>query len=109
MLLVFPNKKNTGIMLHQLVTAYIVFGGLFATDRAWLRAHLAFNIATIIHWLTNDNRCFLSGEYEDDAGYTAGLVRSLTGMTVSNATGDAVSYAFVIVPAMVTAWKLSRI
>jgi hypothetical protein len=96
-------------MLHQLVTAYIVFGGLFVNDRAWLRAHIAFNVATIIHWLTNNNRCFMSTEYEDDAGYSVDLVRNLTGMTVSNATGDAVSYTFVIIPAMFSAWKLWKL
>lgn len=95
-------------MLHQLITAYIVFGGLFTSDRAWLLAHIAFNIAVIVHWMTNNNRCFLSAEYEDDAGYSVELVRKLTGVTVSNAMGDKISYALVIIPAMVSAWKLSR-
>ena len=93
-------------MLHQLITAYIVFGGLFTSNPALLRLHIAFNVIVILHWLTNNNRCFLSGEHDDNAGYSRSLVLKLTGVTVSNAAANAVSYASVILPAIFSAWKL---
>lgn len=93
-------------MLHEIITAYVIFGGMFTNDRTLLQIHLANNLVVIGHWLTNNNRCFLSNEYEDDAGYSGELVRKITGVTVTNDMANAISYTLAILSALLTAWKL---
>jgi hypothetical protein len=93
-------------MLHQLISAYIIFGGMFTTNPTLLRLHIVNNIIVVVHWWTNNNRCFLSADHDDDSGYSQDMVMKLTGVRVSSATANAISYASVILPAMFSAWKL---
>ena len=38
------------------------------------RIHAPFCAAILFHWLTNGNRCIMSGEYDDPNGFTKDLV-----------------------------------
>ena len=55
------SKSNTYIgelllFIHHLISAY-VYLGVFLFDPLY---HLIFITIIIIHWLTNNNRCFIS-------------------------------------------------
>lgn len=56
-------------IVHVIITVFSLFGFLIAP-----KVHAPFCGAIVMHWLTNNNRCVLSGEYEDENGFTKELL-----------------------------------
>lgn len=56
-------------VLHILIAAYIILGWLISPV-----IHGPACIAILIHWFINKNRCILSEGYEDDNGFSSGLL-----------------------------------
>ena len=52
------------LLIHHVVFCYMCFGGLFNP-----LYHLIFLIMTLIHWRTNNNKCFLTVETNKYCGY----------------------------------------
>lgn len=85
------------MFVHILVTCIIACGAcLFWHWPSLLLAHMVLNILVILQWLVNNNRCIMSGEYKDDAGYSQDLIRRLTGREVSTQISDTVAYVVTL-------------
>lgn len=64
--------------LHYIISIYIVFGGFIFNDCYQLKLHILFNCIVILHWLTNNNKCFLTEyDYEGGDGYTISILNKL--------------------------------
>jgi hypothetical protein len=97
------------MLLHWVITTFIVCGGcLLSRWPAALKVHIIFNSLVILQWLLNNNRCILSGEYDDDAGYTTDVLSRVTGLDVTNAGANAVAYILTIGGALVSYNMLTR-
>ncbi len=59
-------------VLHILIAAYVVLGWLLSPI-----IHGPFCIAVLVHWFLNKNRCMLSEGYEDNNGFTTGLLAKI--------------------------------
>ncbi len=56
-------------IIHVLIAVFGLFGWILSP-----RIHGPFCGAIVMHWLTNKNQCVLSGDYEDDNGFTKELL-----------------------------------
>lgn len=82
---------------HLCITAFILFGFLFVP-----KIHAPFNAAVLAHWLTNNNRCILSSEYEDPNGYTKTLFSKIGLQMESPFIANLCNYALVGIPMLVS-------
>lgn len=94
--------------LHYLITLFILFGWI-PSNCTTLFIHYYFCIITLLHWMTNDNKCFLSEyDYDDDTGYSAHLLQ-LLGFNVDPIKDEIllnlISYLCVLIPATITLYK----
>lgn len=95
------------MLLHWIVTTFIVCGGcLLSKWPVALLIHIVFNALVIVQWLLNNNRCILSGAYDDDAGYTADVLSKVTGLHVTNAGANTVAYVLTFGGALVSYYIL---
>lgn len=87
--------------LHVALAAFIVLGWA-----VWPRIHGPVAAAVLGHWLTNGGRCALSGDYEDDNGFTRGLIEGC-GLPWPSATWaqTAIPYALLLVPLGLSVWR----
>jgi hypothetical protein len=60
---------NITYILHVIITLFTYFGFLIAP-----KVHAPVCGAIVMHWITNNNRCFLSKDYEDENGFTKELL-----------------------------------
>ena len=91
--------------IHYCITIFILFGGitsiLFLNCRM-LTIHAYFCILVIAHWLTNNNKCFIS-EYDENNknnGYTLSLLKKI-GINISPDNyiiTNTISYSMVLIP-----------
>ena len=44
------------LLAHNILTGYIIFGQFYFS----IKYHLIFILLVIIHWITNNNNCFIS-------------------------------------------------
>ena len=59
--------------IHYCITIYLLLGGLFTNNCILLKIYFVICSLTIIHWLTNNNKCFLSQYDYEDNEYTRTL------------------------------------
>jgi hypothetical protein len=86
--------------LHVGLAAFIVCGWVFAP-----RLHGPVAAAVLGHWLTNGGRCVLSGDYEDENGFTRSLIEGLGLPWPSTAwIQSAIPYALLLVPLSLSIW-----
>ena len=87
--------------VHVAIAVFIVSGWAIVP-----RIHGPVAAAVLGHWLTNRGRCILSGDYEDDNGFTKGLVTSM-GLPWPEAPWlqAAVSYTLLLVPLALSVWS----
>jgi hypothetical protein len=94
--------------LHYMITLFILFGGIFNNCNI-LFIHYYFCIITVIHWLTNNNKCFLSEyDYKENNGYTLHLLQFLGfnfDQNKDKALLNLIAYMCVIIPASITLYK----
>ncbi len=84
--------------LHILIAVYIVFGWLFAPA-----IHGPSCIGILVHWLINKNRCILSEGYEDNNGFSSGLLAKV-GINIQNNEWlkTIIPYILVSIPASIS-------
>ena len=90
--------------LHYLITFFILFGGLvgiYTKNYNITKVHIIFNLIVIIHWLTNDNKCFLSEcDNHDDNEYSLSLFEKI-GISIDKNNKEfinVITYSTVIIP-----------
>lgn len=105
------NVSDLRHRFHYLVSAYILLGGVVTSDCRFLKWHAYFNCLVILHWMTNNNKCFLSEhDFEEDAGYTTHLLKKMGLDVGDNPTlATLISYAVVIGPMLWSARKLWKL
>ena len=54
------------LFIHHIVSAYIYMGGILFNPLY----HLIFIIITMVHWITNNNRCALTVKTNQYCGYS---------------------------------------
>jgi hypothetical protein len=84
--------------MHILIAAYIVFGWAISPV-----IHAPICVAVIVHWLLNKNRCIMSEGFEDENGFSSGLL-SRIGIDISHSETlkTIVPYILVLIPAAVS-------
>ena len=96
--------------IHYIISLFIVFGFLF-NNINMLKIHLIFNIIVILHWLTNNNKCFLSeleyNEENQDNGYIIDIVYNIFGIRINKSTGEILAYLSVIIPGYLSYVKIN--
>lgn len=96
------NARDARHALHYLISAYLVLGWI-PGNCTWLRIHFWVCVGTILHWLTNNNRCFLA-EYDYDGGhgaeYTQHMLRAVGIHLPKVWMVVCVAYLVVILPAL---------
>lgn len=103
------NARAARQALHSVFSLYIVLGWLVPDCR--LRAvHFGVCVLTVLHWWTNNGRCFLSQyDYEHSGGYTASWLRAVGLDTGDNrALQSALAYVVVLLPAWLSYVRLRR-
>jgi hypothetical protein len=81
-------------IVHVAISLFIFFGFIVAP-----RIHAPFCSAILMHWFTNNNRCIMSNEYEDQNGFTRELLEYVgIPWPESNMMQNAIPYILLIVP-----------
>ena len=85
-------------IIHLIISAFALFGWLLSP-----RIHAPFCGAIFMHWITNNNRCVLSGEYEDENGFTKELL-GYVGIPwpEHKMAQTAVPYILLLIPMMIS-------
>ena len=85
-------------VFHAFISLFGFFGFLLAP-----KIHAPFNAAVLAHWLTNNNRCMLSGEYKEENGFTQSLFEKI-GVPFPSTPflQNALTYALLLVPMMLS-------
>lgn len=100
-------------IIHYIITIYILIGGLISNNCISLYIHFCFCILVILHWLTNNNKCFLSEyDYDDSDGYTKSILNFFN-IDVSKYDNpylitNIIAYSIVIIPLLFTLYKLNK-
>jgi len=85
-------------IIHVFITLFAFFGFLVAP-----RIHAPFCGAILMHWITNNNRCVMSGEYEDENGFTRELLAHVgIPWPESKTAQNIVPYVLLILPMMIS-------
>jgi hypothetical protein len=81
-------------IFHSIISFFGVFGFIIAP-----RIHAPFCGAIIFHWLTNNNRCILSDDYDDKNGFTKDLL-TLMGLPwpSSELVQSIIPYILLLIP-----------
>ena len=94
---------------HYVITIFILTGGFLISSCPLLRAYLLFLVILVLHWVTNDNQCFISEfDYKkEDIGYTQGILKK-AGIHISKIGIDILNYSYVLFMIWFTYRKLQR-
>jgi hypothetical protein len=85
-------------IIHIFITVFTFFGWLVSP-----KIHAPFCGAIAMHWITNNNRCILSGEYEDENGYTKELLEYVgIPWPEQKMAQNAIPYVLLLVPMMIS-------
>jgi len=63
------NKILGNLFIHHAISVIINFGWIF-NDRRILRIYILFPILTLVHWVTNQNKCYLTQKLNYLCEYT---------------------------------------
>jgi hypothetical protein len=61
-------KIITILFLHHAISVFTNFGWIF-NNRTILKIYLLFPVLAILHWVTNDDKCFLTEMVNKICGY----------------------------------------
>ena len=103
-------NKSLRIFIHYIIFFFILFGGIISNNYNIIKFHIIFNIIVILHWLTNNNKCFLS-EYDHKGGSFVIIVFKKFGIYINenNETViNAITYSGVILPLLYSLYKLNK-
>lgn len=85
-------------ILHVVISLFGFFGFLLSP-----RIHAPFCGAILMHWITNKNRCIMSGEYEDENGFTRELLEYVgISWPESKTAQAAIPYMLLVIPMMIS-------
>lgn len=62
-------KAITILFIHHVISVLSNFGWIF-NNKILLKLYLAFPILTLIHWLVNKDKCFLTDSFNKLCGYS---------------------------------------
>jgi hypothetical protein len=95
--------------VHYFITFLIIFGGLIGllfNNLNIVKIHILFNIIILVHWLTNNNRCFISdltyGDNESNTKYSEELFTSLFNYKLNDVQQNIVAYLTIIIPTIIS-------
>lgn len=96
-------------MIHYIISIIIMFGSFFSNNKEYLKFHFFFNMMVIAHWYTNNNKCFLSDDYDEDdpQGYTKHLL-SFLHIESTDSNANRISYLSVIIPAIYSLYLIKK-
>lgn len=97
---------------HYIITLFLFFGGIWHNNCNVLKIHAFVCSMTILHWITNDNKCFLSEyDYNEENGYSIHLLKYL-GIHLEQDKDQMllqlISYSSVLIPLLFTFNKLLK-
>ena len=99
-------------ILHYGITLYIIFGWMSNNNMC----HLIFCFVILYHWYLNDGRCAVSEmDYTSSGGYPNTIVNGILkflGFNVeinSEKFGNYISEFFLVVPMLLSIYKLSHL
>jgi hypothetical protein len=107
--------------LHYVISLYIVFGGVvakyvFGSDK-FVYIHIYVLAGILLHWLTNNGKCFLSQyDYSDndkeckdckDTSYTRHLMESV-GLGGLNISGKLMSRLATMIPMLYSIYMVIK-
>jgi hypothetical protein len=104
-------NKSIRNFFHYIITGYIIFGNLFTNDCTLLQVHFYFCALVILHWFTNNNKCFLAEyDYENKNGYTLELLQSLNINIPDDdiVISTTIAYLCIIIPMLISYFKLRQ-
>lgn len=106
------HERTLRTVIHNIVTVYILFGGLLARKSCrYLWFHVIFCLLVLLHWATNDNKCFLSEyDHSSENGYTLETIRHVFGIEIPTDDTfwpDFIAHATVLVPMFVSMWIIA--
>lgn len=96
---------------HYIITIFLIFGSM--TDNCnILSIHSYLCIFTVLHWLTNNNKCFLSEyDYDNNNGYTHQILQYF-GINLDpnndKFTLNVIAYLCVLIPLHISYTKFER-
>jgi hypothetical protein len=64
----FDLKLVSILFIHHLISTFSNFGWIF-NDKKILTLYLLFPLGTLVHWLTNKNKCILTDSFNKICGY----------------------------------------
>ena len=97
---------------HYLITLFLFFGGIITNDCNFLKIHALFSLLVIFHWITNNNKCFLSDyDYNEGNGYTMHILKKL-GINIKQENNEmllnSIAYLSVLIPFFYTYTKIKK-
>lgn len=100
--------KNLRKIIHYLITLYIIIGWT-PDNKKMLIIHIIFICGVLIHWITNNNRCFLSEyEYGDDPqAYTKNLLNKFGIKLNNDKIIQFIQYLSLFIPFIISVIKLT--
>jgi len=104
-------NKQIRSLLHYTITFYVLFGTFLSNDCTYLQYHFYFCALIIFHWLTNDNRCFLSVYDHEPNEYTLSILSKI-GINIPKENvllSTIIVYSSVIIPMSITYVKLRKL
>lgn len=102
--------KNLRKIIHYLITIFILFGWAHHNKKLLL-IHMIFICGVLIHWITNNNRCFLSEyDYEDDDpnAYTKDLLNKFGIKLNNDKIIQYIPYLSLIIPFIISVIKINK-
>jgi hypothetical protein len=105
-------EKNIRDNIHYLITLFLFFGGIISNNCKMLQIHAIFCILVIFHWITNNNKCFLSEyDYKDGNGYTMHILNYL-GINIKQENNELllniIAYSSVLIPLLFSYNKILK-
>jgi hypothetical protein len=100
--------RNT---LHYSITLFVLFGNLMYHNCSYLQFHFYFCALIILHWLTNNNQCFLS-QYDYKTNEYSLEILSWFGIHISRENYvliNIITYASITIPLLITYSKLKTL
>lgn len=68
---IFSCSMTFILFIHHIINIFIYFGWLFNAHNVLL-FHVVFPLLVLLHWKTNNNRCFLTQIINEYCGYDDG-------------------------------------
>ena len=105
------NKEQRNY-LHMFITFYIAFGGILSNSFLITKIHFYILCLIMIHWLLNNNRCFLSdidySENVESNTYSIKILKIITGIEFNSDIAEFISWLTLIIPGIIDLFLLYK-